>query len=324
MKKMFFLIMMAIMVIGCKDEEIIKESNETEKLAAISSKGREVGMLRFGSVRELEAFVAERVESKSDLLDEARAFSDKGIYNPLLMVYNLEAEEAKELGIEEKNIPTVASDDDMLLLMLNQDGEIGIEDKIFRIDEDFVYTYVEGGGDEIDTFLEKYNGGGIKMENGQTIEFSKGLTVYKHDNAIKDGRENLVARNQTGFDNFNNNHRMKSRQFHGYWVFYSSIGAKTLVEQRRRFLWWSWWKNIRANNSLQFELSYRVNSTFGFPPVFLNASGSSGCTNCNQHQRIYNWSVGFPAAPNVYVPLDGMTRHQATWNGITRTRTLFY
>ncbi len=281
MKKMFFLIMIAIMVIGCKDEEIIVQTDELDATNSTLSKTREVGMLKFNSAKELQSFVAERVSSKLDLLEEARTFSERGVYNPLLFVYNLEAEEAKEYGIKEKAVPTVASDDDMLLLLLNENGEIQIEDKIFRIDGDFVYSYQEGSGDDIDAFTEKYNAGGIQMKRGESIEFSKALTVYKHDNVVKEERENFVERNQTAFNFFDGNHRMKSRQFHGYWVFYSSIGAKTLVERRKRFLWVTWWKNIRVNNRLQFELTYRVTSTFGFPTLFLNASGNSGCTNCN-------------------------------------------
>jgi len=34
-------------------------------------------------------------------------------------------------------------------------GEIGIEDKIFRIDGDFVYTYTASSGEDINTFFEE-------------------------------------------------------------------------------------------------------------------------------------------------------------------------
>ncbi|CAL2095038.1 Vmc-like lipoprotein signal peptide domain-containing protein [Tenacibaculum sp. 190524A05c] len=313
MKKILMLIIIAAIAVSCKDEEIIKESPQE----TIETEQRKEGkaMLHFDRVEELQSFIKERVSSDIDYLDEARNFSERGLYNPLLLVYNLDAREAEKKGIEEKSIPTVASDDDMLLLLLNEDGEIGIEDKIFRIDGDFVYTYTASGGSgDINNFTEQYNAGKIQMKRGGTLEFSKNLTVYMHDNVKSSEEENFVGRSQTNYQYFSNNYRMRARQFDGYWVFYSSIGSNTKVEERKKFLWWSWWKTAKTDNRLEYELSYEVRSTPGFPPVnfVTTASGFRYC-NCNTAQRTYSWSVGVPWAPERYIPLEGESRHWAHW-----------
>ena len=65
------------------------------------------------------------------------------------------------------------SPDSMLLYLLNANGEIQIEDKIFRIDGDFVYTYIPGYGKKIDEFIEAYMRGDIKIEDGKTVSFRR-------------------------------------------------------------------------------------------------------------------------------------------------------
>ncbi len=313
MKKFLMLIIIAAIAVSCKDEEIITKSPEETIETAQRKEGKP--MLHFDRVEELQSFIKERVSSDIDYLDEARSFSEKGLYNPLLLVYNLDSEEADKKGIEEKSIPTVASDDDMLLLLLNENGEIGIEDKIFRIDGDFVYTYTASAGSgDINNFTEQYNAGKIRMKRGGTLEFSKNLTVYMHDNVKSASEENLVARSQTNYQYFSNDYRMRARQFDGFWVFYSSIGSNTKVEERKKFLWWSWWKTVRTDNRLEYEMSYEVRATPGFPPVnfVATASGFRYC-NCNTAQRTYAWSVGFPWAPERYIPLEGESRHWAHW-----------
>ena len=315
--------MVATMIISCKEGEIIENQDNEVKT---SLRTEEVNMLRFETVDELKMFISERLENETDLLDEAREMSESGKYNSLLMVYNLEAEEAERLGIQEKEVPLVDSNDDMLLLLLNQNGEVGIEDKIFRINGDFVYTYSAEASYQIDEFLNAYNSGKVKMARGETYQFSKELSVYMHNNVRERSSEELAARSATSYVYFNSNYRMKARQYNGYWVFYSSIGAKTKVEKRKKFLWWTSWNTVKTDNRLQYELSYRVDSTFGFPSIVLNASGHKYCY-CNEANKTYSWSVGVPFAPEVYTPLKGETRHWAHWysaNPNTVSKTLVY
>ncbi len=308
MKKLFFLIMVSIMVVSCKNEEVVGiEDTTIQEISSQKETGKK--MLHFGNVDELKSFINEKVEGETDFLDEARKYSEQGVYNPLLLVYNLEASEAKELGIEEKAVPTVASDDDMLLLMLNESGEIGIEDKIFRIDGDFVYTYSEGSGNHIDEFNEAYKAGEIRMERGDTYKFSKELSVYMHNN-VKVEEES--ARSQTSYGYFSSNYRMRARQFNGFWGFYSSIGANTKVEKRKRVWWWYNWNTVKTYNRLEYNVEYKAESTMGFPTLYLSDSGGV-YPYANQAQKIYAWSVGFPLAPEIYTPLGGQTKHWAHW-----------
>ena len=315
MKKYFLVLMLSIIAIACQNEQdqdiIGKEKQET-----LVTKNNESKMLRFETIKELKNFINIRLESDSDLLEEAKEMSTSGKYNPLLLVYNLESDEAERLGINEEEVANVSSDDNMLLFLLNQNGEIAIQGKIFRIDGEFVYTYTEGFSNRIGEFLEEFNAGKIKIEKGKRIDYTKELNVYAHTNTNKNSNEAVKARGATSHKYFDSNHRMRARQFNGFWGFYSSIGANTLVQEKKKFLWWSWWKTVRTDNRLEYNMAFRSSVTPGYPgyPSSLNVakSGHKYC-NCNQAQAVYSWSVGFPWAPEIYTPLEGESKHWAHW-----------
>lgn len=312
--------MLGVVLIGCQtEEETVLDENSKENIALKEN----VGMLDFETAEELNRFITEHHERETDLLEKAKETSN---YTPLLLVYNLEADEAKEIGISEDEVAEVNTNDEMLLFLLNENGEIGIEGKIFRIDGDFVYTYKQGEGNQIADFLKSYSVGKVKIEKGKTIEFGEGLTVYMHENNEEDYKEDIKARGVTKYEYFNDNYRMKARQYNGSWVFYSSIGASTKVEEKKRFLWWSWWKTAKTDNRLEYEATYRVYSNFGYPTIDRTASGHVYC-NCNVANKAYSWSVGFPVAPESYKALKGETRHWAHWyttNPNTVSRTIQY
>lgn len=317
MKKYFLVLMLGIITMACQSEQeqgII----ENEAQRGIASKNIASKMLQFETVKELKSFINDRLESDSDLLEEAKEMSSSGRYNPLLLIYNLESSEAKSLGINIKEVAKVGSDDNMLLFLLNQNGEIAIEGKIFRIDGDFVYTYTKGFSNTINEFLEKYNSGAIKLEKGKRIDYSKELNVYAHTNTFIDVnvKEKAMARGVTAHKYFDSKHRMRARQFNGFWGFYSAIGANTLVQEKKKFLWWSWWKTVKTDNRLEYNMAFRSKVTPGYPgyPSSINVakSGHKYC-NCNQAQAVYSWAVGFPWAPEIYTPLEGESKHWAHW-----------
>ncbi|CAM1345286.1 hypothetical protein [Tenacibaculum amylolyticum] len=310
MKKILFLIMIATMVIGCnKNEELIQDVENQSTLEERSTLERK-GMLNFRSIEGLQSFIKERSKPDFDHLKEARSFSERRVYNPLLLVYNLKEKEMKSLGIDEREVPSVASDDDMFLLLLNQDGEMGVGDKIVRVDGDFVFTYVDGSAKDIDSFLEKYKSGNIRISRGKTIDFSKNLTVYMHNNKTETVESD--SRGVTSFRFFSGDYRMKARQFDEYWYVYSSIGASTKVQKRSRFLWWTTWGAVYAHNRLEYNATYRVNfNTQGLPPAIRKANGFKYPYSL-QARAVYSWNVGFPASEK-YEPMEGETKHWAHW-----------
>lgn len=316
--------MLGLVLIGCENQEetILEETIKEE----IVLKEDTSGMLSFETAEALNSFIAERHEREADLLEEAKEMSQSGIYNPLLLVYNLEADEAEALGLNEEEVAVVNTNDPMLLFLLNENGEIAIEGKIFRIDGEFVYSYKVGNENQIASFIKGYTAGKIKILKGKTIEYGEGLTVYMHENEGENYREDVKAKGVTTYDYFSNDYRMKARQYSGSWVFYSSIGSSTKVEKRKKFLWWTSWNTARTDNRLKYELTYRVYSNFGFPTVDRTASGHVYC-NCNVANKAYSWSVGVPVAPEVYKPLEGETRHWAHWyttNPNTVSRVIQY
>ncbi|CAM1335084.1 hypothetical protein [Tenacibaculum aestuariivivum] len=329
MNKYLLLLMLSIITIACQDNED-ENIDKKEQLEISAAKEGNINMLRFETVKDLKIFIKKRLELDADLLEEAKDMSSSGRYTPLLLVYNLEANEAEKLGINKNEVAEVNSDDNMLLFLLNEKGEIAIKGKIFRIDGEFVYSYNEGYSNDINFFLEEYNLGKIKLEKGSNIDYTKHLNVYAHTNTKKEFNKNLQARGVTSYGYFDNNHRMRAKQFNGFWGFYSSIGANTLVQQKKKFLWWSWWKTARTDNRLKYNVAFRSSVTPGYPgyPSSINVAktGNKYC-NCNQAQAIFSWSVGFPWAPEIYTPLEGETKHWAHWyssNPNTVSLTLQY
>ena len=327
MKKIITLVLLSFLAIACSEQDVILEEEQGKGKEVFETKfGETQNMLQFETANDLNAYIEEY--ATSDLLSVAKEQSHReDNYTPLLLVYNLTGEEAEALGVKEEDVASVNTNDDMLLFLLNENGEIGIENKIYRIDGDFVYTYVGGNDDEIEKFDTAYELGKIKIADGDTLEFSKTLSVFKHTNN-KVVQEHVQGKRQaqTSYHYFSSDYRMRAKQFNGFWGFYSSIGANTKVEQKKKFLWWSDWRTVTAYNRLAYNATYRIDYTSGFPSITLNAVGGV-YPYSNQAQKIYAWSVGVPIAPEVYVPLEGYTKHWAHWYTTpvnTVSTTLYY
>ncbi len=328
MKKLLMIAIAISIFASCKQEEIISDTTDNQIAEVAYSRNEDKGILSFGSAEELQVFIKEH--QTTDLLDVAREFAEERRYIPLLLVYNSTTEEAKELGLTEEELPKVASEDDMLLFLLNENGEIGIEDKIYRIDGDFVYTYTRGSSKDITIFQNKYKEKGIKISRGKTIEFSENLTVYMHNNVQSKEEASLISGRNKGFEHFDNDHRMRAKQFNGYWKFYSSIGAKTTVQEKKRFLWWNWWKNIKGYNRLQTDVNYRVEYVGDKYYYYYQDKAEFHENYANNLEVFFEYSVGFPSAPFKYTPISGKTIHWAHWYGggagskNTVSKTLYY
>lgn len=297
--------------IACtKDDEPIQEQETI--IVDNGQKRKESSMLKFESQREFEAYVKEKNASGIDLLEEARmVFEEEGRLSLLLIYQGLEKHEAERLELRKEEIPVVESPDSMLLYLLNEDGEIGIEDKIFRIDGDFVYTYTGGNGKAIDEFLEAYAAGDIRIKDGETISFSKDLTVFKHTN--KSSEEEVKSSFPVEeIHHFNgNNARMIARQWNGHYAFYSSIGSVTKTQEWSKFLWWGHWKDVKTDNRLEWSASYYAQDlVFETSPRIKFTEGKEYC-NCYEAKKIYEWSAGLIAQE--FNPRSGVTKHWSHW-----------
>lgn len=333
MKKLVFIFCTVLLFVSCDKEELSVQDSENA-LEEVNSKAASTDMLEFESMDSFKSFVASNMEV--DLLDKTREMAAEGFYS-LLFLYESNLAELSELRIEPESIAQVHSYDDMLHFFLNKDGEVAIEDKIFRIDGDFVYTYNRGFGADIDRFLADYQSGRVSIERGETLEFTENLSVFMHENdePIESNEASAPERGVTITDNFANcsgyGFRMKSRQFNGFWGFYSSIGSSTFVQQRKRYWFFGWryyWSTVKKYNRLQYGLEYYVDVLYGGPDFTDSASGHVYCY-CNKARKTYNWSVGIPVAPYVFTPISGSGQtvhwaHEFSCTPDTEHRTINY
>lgn len=139
MKNILMLIMLVIVVTSCQEKEVV-EFNEVSSKESSSLK-----QSQFKGDLESESYKFKVFESNSELAERLYEYSEKGNYTPLLLVYNLEEE--------------------IDLFTLNENGEIGIEDKIYRIDGDFVYTYTSSGEGKVDSFHKHVLSDEIEIED---------------------------------------------------------------------------------------------------------------------------------------------------------------
>jgi hypothetical protein len=338
MKKLLTLLLMSALLFACSKEDAVEEIqqdtdslNLTEERRAEAESSTEI--LEFGSFDELESFVRELQNSDADLLDEAISMSAERGHHSLLYIYDTDLATLGELGIEMEEVAVVHSYDDMLHLLLNQNGEVKVANQIFRIDEEFVYQYEQGAGEQISSFLASYNAGDIRIEKGESVQVSEELLVYYHNNneditGDLDREATEGQRGVTHYDYFSGGqYRMRSRQFNGYWWFYSNVGFSTKVQKRKRYWFFGWryyWGTVTKYNRLNYEVSYTGNGV-GYPSYTNNAQGFRYCF-CSIARRTIDWSVGVPSAPFYYSMNSGQSVHWAhefsvSPNTVSRTIT---
>lgn len=319
--KLITIFSLILSIVSCTTEDI-KTEKSLENFDHNLGKESTSIMLRFGSTDEMKNYIEEKFNSERDLVEEAEYDVENNGRIPLLLVYNLEEEgDVDRLGLDTSTIPTVDSPDDMLLYLLNERGEIAIEDYIFRVDGEFVYRYHQGYGNDIKEFLELYDSNEIRIEPEKVLNFSEHLSVYKHNN-VPTLKNNNTSKNFTNHyftNSFNGSDKYMVSQFwnNRFW-FYQSIGAATSIKRPKKWYeFWYFWGDpiVKADNRLKYNLS------FTFTPIAILGSantlyynGYNDCNNCNKAERVFHWTVDFSEDPKpAYTKITGKTEHWAHW-----------
>ncbi|MFC4632362.1 hypothetical protein ACFO3O_00470 [Dokdonia ponticola] len=336
MKKIVTLVLISAFIFACSKDDMVEEvQQDTDSLTQTEARNAEAEspaeILDFASFDELENFIRELQDSDTDLLDEAISRSAETGYQSLLYIYDADLATLDEKGIDMEKVPVVHSYDDMLHLLLNQNGEIKVANQIFRIDGEFVFQYEQGASDQISSFLDNYNTGEIRLEKGESQQISEELLVYRHNNDedITGDLDKEATENQKGvtaYDYFSGGqYRMRSRQFNGFWLFYSNVGFSTKVQKRKRYWFFGWryyWGTVKKYNRLNYNVVYTAHGTWAITYT-AEAQGAKDCF-CNIARRTIDWSVGVPVAPYYYSVDSGQSNHWAhefsvTPNTVNRT-----
>ena len=361
MKKLIYICLLSIgaLFVSCDNDAYLDESDNTDKSEVMSSRDE---MLHFRSSEDLNSYIADLLDSEMDLLEEAKTRARSNEHTSLLYLYSLNLAQLDSIEVNRKKVAIVNSYDETLHFILNKKGEINIGNSIYRINGDFVFKYNIGYESDVNHFMREYNNGGIRIERGQTIEYNENLSVLMHENnesvsedladtilfdgniesitdtEIRDGNTlgRTANKSITTYNYFSSGRtRMIARQFNGYWWFYSSMGALTKTQIKKTYWYWwfgwhhvSWWSTQKAYNRLDYEVSYTYYNIFFNVYQTGSANGHKYCY-CNSAKKVYNWSVGFPAAPFYFLPSQssGQTKHWSHWFTETpnvRVRYLYY
>ena len=271
MRKIIYLcfLSIALLSVSCdREDSFIDNPDGTSK---VQEKRPDDDMLHFNSMDEFKSYISEYLDSDTDLLEEAKREAQEGVRVPLLLLYNLNLTQLDSMKVDRKKVAIVNSYDDMLHFLLNRNGEISIEDFVYRINGDFVFKYTMGASGEITSFMRKFTNGEIRMKKGETLEYSSNLDVFMHENneSIEEDISNTIlynaeeneGGNTTGKDSkstveknnksiytyytyfSSGNTRMIAKKYYGSWMFYTSLGASTKTQRKISYYWWHWtWK----------------------------------------------------------------------------------
>ena len=341
MKKIIYVCFLSIVLafVSCNNEDsIINQSNSADK---VQSGKPTSDMLHFNSTEELKSFILERADS--DLLEEAEIEANRGSRTSLLYLYSLNLAELDSKNIDRSTVAIVNSYDDMLHYILNKDGEIGIADFVFRINGDFVFKYKKGYSDEINRFMKDYSRGGIKIKKGEAIEYNESLTVFMHESnesiqadlaetiLYKGSRgektEDRYVKGTKSYTYFSSGKtRMRAKIHQTTWFFYTSIGASTKTQIRKRYWFFGWhyyWKTKKAYNRFNYE-GTRTITTAWTPPTTITFSGHEYCY-CRCAYKTFSYEINFG---KIYrVTTSGKTHHWSHWFSETPdtvSKTLYF
>lgn len=324
MKKIFLTALLLTCLIGCKEEEVISNTENEDVVEVSASKLDNKNVLNFRNFDELEKTIHQFIEKDKDLMEESIMNLKETGRVSLLLAYNFEEDEARKYGLKKENIAKVNSDDQVLLYLLNSEGEIVVNETTYKIDENFVYVLKRNNREIFQKFLAEFKEGKIKTKDRKLLEYSEDLQVYKHGNS-RESIHNVQQRTEYGSFFNDTSVRVKARQFDDYWFFYSSIGAITKTEQFRRVWFWSSWVNVITSNRLRFSVAYE---RFHFWSTNVPLGGNTMRDDINRRtyaiNKVYEFCVG-PPALYVYRARLGFTQHEAGWYGNNSQRlTLGY
>jgi len=334
MRKLIYITFISIgaLFVSCDNDSYLDEQEETDK-STISSSNSD--MLRFNSSNDLKVYISRLIDDDIDLDEESKNRAERNEHISLLYLYSLNLAELDSININRKKIAIVNSYDDMLHFLLNKNGEIRLENFIYRINGDFVFKYNIGNANDIRNFMVAYNNGRVRIERGETIEYTRNLTVYMHDNneSIADdlsdtilyrngsnaNKSTFTDKSVTSYTYFpSGNTKMRSRQFNGFWFFYSAIGASTKTKIRITYWYWwfgwhqaSYWQTKKTDNRLTYDMTYTITNLIFGESYEETAVGNKYC-NCYRAKRTFNFAVGVPA-PLYYTPSTGQTHHWSHW-----------
>ena len=249
MKNTFYLLLILFVSLSsCQkemDEAVMVSKNEVSEKFDIFYPAIVGNRLYFTDKEDFERFMTSysKIEPESiDLLHKNNGFKSWNFI---------------ENNEQEHNVPNDANNlvetflvDPWLTRVLNYNQEIKVGEVIYRVEDDYVFMYVDGHFSEIADF--KISGLEIPTNEGTLINDK--LVAFKQTTSIEEeSYGNTKAwlfgfgiRNYTKYDNYNSTTRMRSNHWATNVYFYKSAGLKTQMQKYKG--WWIFksWKSQNA------------------------------------------------------------------------------
>ncbi|BDD03404.1 hypothetical protein [Aureibacter tunicatorum] len=304
MKKINFLLVaiMAIFISSCSndgiEDSLSTKDAEASKSGLVSEKEYNLDLpkivddrMYFENFDHMNEFMKVYQEIEPDYLDEKSKEADFISWNDVL-----NAEEGQEIPRKLNNLVDSDLEDPRLVRLLNYNQEIRVGELICRIEDEYVFMYVDGNFDQVEAFKAK--GIGEKLEYDEPVLINEKLIAAKPLKEIKDdeSKRSMIWifgygwRCSNNYNSYNSSTRMKSTHWATNVYFYKSAGMKTKMQKKKG--WWIFksWKSERAKKiSVQGQVHFSVSGvpftqTQNFNKIRYNSSSAT--------HTIF-WAVGF-------------------------------
>lgn len=168
-------------------------------------------------------------------MKDVKLTNNKGARTSFISMY--------EANLADNEIDTVYQDtyvpDPYLASVLNKQGEINIEDKIYHVDSIYTFSFNEEDKGLLNQFYNLIKKSSFNLEVGKSVKlFDDKLIVFKNDVHIISGdsagslSSARLEGNINATDNFGSNERAYFDIWTGAYFFYSSCGATVAMQKK--------------------------------------------------------------------------------------------
>ncbi|MCG8474900.1 MAG: hypothetical protein MI784_05415 [Cytophagales bacterium] len=293
MRKFKFLLFITLIAWfpSCNDELAEDATPETEKTSALALREEKTqddvdlprivdDRLYFESFEAMNDFLKAYLQLPPEYLDAKSRERGFISWHDVL-----EAEdEGTNIPRELNNRTDTQLEDPRFTRILNYNQEIKVDKLIYRVEDEFVFIYVDGYYDQVARF--KASGAGENLEYDKPVLINSKLIVGKlrREISVESGRLNVWVfgfgiRRSNDYDNFTSKRRMKSTHWATNVYFYKSAGMKTKLQRRSGLIW----KGLKAQNivvsgQVHFSIKYPGDDFEGNQIQFVHTSNNNSKT----------------------------------------------
>lgn len=301
MKKILLGITIILAMYSCQkeiDDVVMDTKNEVAEEFNISYPTIDNNRLYFTDKEDFERFMSSYSKIDPESIDPLH--KNNG-FKSLNFIENNEQKE--NIPEDANNLVQTFLVDPWLTRVLNYNQEIKVGEVIYRVEDDYVYMYVDGHFSEI----AKFENSGLDIPVNEGTIINEKLVAFKQTTSIEqENNGNTKAwlfgfgvRNNPHIDLYNSTTRMRSNHWATNVYFYKSAGMKTQMQKKKG--WWIFksWKNENARTIYvrgRFDMEV---TTSGPIPTTVTQSSNFNVTRYNKSSATKKMFEAFGFGVNI-------------------------